>query len=168
MVGLNGTGKSTLFKILAGLEDYDEGKIVADGESIAYLPRELRFDMRQTIKDYLYSSLEYPELEYWKIEVNLYKLGLSNVDINAEINTLSPGQKMKLYLAQLFLKAPTVLLLDEPTNHLDIESKEVIEQALFKFKGAILLVSHDRYFANSIGINKLLTISDCRLSEFPR
>jgi len=182
LVGINGTGKSTLLKLLAEVFPPQQGKIVKEkGIKIGYLPQEPDFTGLNTINDFIYSSdneqqqliKEYEELlesesvdekklaiitdkltalDAWEYEYNiktiLNRLSISNFD--QKIDSLSGGQKKRLSLAKLLIDEPDVYILDEPTNHLDIETIEWLEKLLTTGQKTVLLVSHDRYFLDSI------------------
>ncbi len=159
LVGSNGSGKSTLLKIIAGENQPDNGDIRIEHEKIGYLPQKPIFRTGDTIQNYL------SENKNSKIEPILQKVGLGSISLDIKVDKLSGGQKTRLALAKILLNKPTLLLLDEPTNHLDIQSREVIENALLNYKGAILVVSHDRYFIDKISISRILTLQDGIIKE---
>lgn len=147
LIGLNGSGKSTLLRIIAGLEEADGGRVEYGGEVVAYLPQEYDFAAYKTIQDFLNARAG---TEHYKINRVLGKMNLHDLDPAGEVNLLSYGQKMKLYLAGLMLAEPTVLLLDEPTNHLDLYGINWLEDFISNFKGICMIVSHDRAFLNNV------------------
>jgi ATPase subunit of ABC transporter with duplicated ATPase domains len=147
LIGLNGCGKSTLLKIIAGLEEQDGGKVDHGGEVVAYLPQEYDFAAYHSIQDFLNAKAG---VEHYKINRVLGKMNLHDLDPAGDVNLLSYGQKMKLYLAGLMLTEPTVLLLDEPTNHLDLDGINWLEDFLKTFTGISMIVSHDRAFLNNV------------------
>ncbi|MBL8015434.1 MAG: ABC-F family ATP-binding cassette domain-containing protein [Candidatus Doudnabacteria bacterium] len=165
LLGLNGTGKSTLLKIIVGDEQPDSGKIDIGNERIAYLPQEFELP-DQLVGEFLETLVTDPHNEMYKVTKILHKLGLDDIDIYQEIKTLSYGQQMKLYLTKLLIDNPTVLLLDEPTNYLDLPGILWVEQFIQKFEGACIIISHDRAFLNNV-INKVFEIDEQRLYEFP-
>ncbi|MDQ6984992.1 MAG: ATP-binding cassette domain-containing protein [Candidatus Dojkabacteria bacterium] len=161
LVGLNGCGKTSLMKILAGLEDPDKGHVsLTKEEKIGYLPQELdlSFEKLTFVGEFLESLVANHYTDMWKVDRLLAKLEL-DVDEFDEVKTLSPGQKMKLYLAKVLIKEPTVLLIDEPTNHLDINGIIWLEGFLKDFDGIIIMISHDRMFLNSL-TNKIFEIDE--------
>jgi len=182
LIGVNGTGKSTLLKIIAGLEDADEGHIVKGNTvSIEYLPQQPDFDLNSTVIEQVFKGTspvmrllqEYERetskpnpsgdrilsltkqmdsLNAWSIEAEaksiLTKLGIN--DFNARIGTLSGGQKKRIALATSLINPSDLLIMDEPTNHLDNDTIDWLEQYLNRRKGALLMVTHDRYFLDRI------------------
>lgn len=148
VLGINGTGKSTLLKIIAGVEEADDGKL-AQGKKvrIAYLPQTPTFDLQKTILENILegkkSQEEYRNLE-GEARAMLLKLGIAEADIRPEC--LSGGQKKRAALVNTLLTPAEILVLDEPTNHLDSEMTEWLEEYLKKYKGAFIMVTHDRYF----------------------
>lgn len=152
IVGINGTGKSTLLKMAAGLEDADTGQIIRQNNlQIAYLPQNPKFPKDATILSYIQDC----EAQ-WRVESNLTKLGILEYD--TMIAHLSGGQKRKIALAKVLASDYDVLLLDEPTNHLDEQMIFWLEDYLKTFRGTILMVTHDRYFLDQV-TNKILEIS---------
>lgn len=152
IVGINGTGKSTLLKMAAGLEEPDRGQIIRQNNlKIAWLPQNPEFPEDATIHSYMQDC----EVQ-WRVQSNLTKLGFEEYDI--EIARLSGGQKRKVALAKVLASDFDVLLLDEPTNHLDEQMILWLEDYLKAFRGTILMVTHDRYFLDQV-TNKILEIS---------
>ena len=165
IIGINGTGKSTLLKIMAGLEETDEGTVTkANHAVIAYLPQHPVFDPEMTALDCVlagHRELSGPESGQaekrdhqdaaalvTKAKTMLTKLGVSNFDQKS--GELSGGQRKRLALVSVLLKEADILLLDEPTNHLDLETMEWLENYLKAYRGAVLVVSHDRYFLDAV------------------
>lgn len=150
LIGINGTGKSTLLKIMAGEEPYDEGTILRkNGLRCHYLEQNPVFH-KETIwqeMEYVNAKNQFP-IEDYEIKSVLTKLGLNDYEI--EIETMSGGQKKRLALACALMTQCDVLLLDEPTNHLDNDMVEWLENYLSSSKSAILMVTHDRYFLDRI------------------
>lgn len=165
LVGLNGCGKTTLLKILVGSENVDSGSIekTAD-EKIGYLPQEFTWQPKMTIAEWINSFVDDYYTELWQVQTVASKLGLT-IDLDQRINLLSEGNKMKLYLARILYFKPSVLLLDEPTNHLDIQGIQWMENFVRKFKGTIVLISHDREFLNR-SVDKIFEIDRGRLTVF--
>lgn len=152
LIGKNGGGKSTLLRIIAGEEELDEGTVVKKrGLKLAYLPQETRFSEEEELLPALCKSFteEIPETEKEAMGKRiLQELGLCDFTISCA--KLSGGQKKQLALLSVLSVEPDLLLLDEPTNHIDEEVSEWLEERLKRFKGSILLVTHDRYFLDSI------------------
>jgi len=159
LVGNNGEGKSTLFKIIAGEVAPDTGQVDKHNESIVYLPQHPAFG-NLTVNKFLAAKLPDPDLSY-KIDIALQTVGLAGIVVSQNCNDLSGGEKTKLYLASLLLSdiTPTVLLLDEPTNSLDLDGLEWLERFIKTFKGIVLLTSHDRFFLDGT-VSKTLELKD--------
>ena len=152
IVGINGTGKTTLLRMIAGLEETDEGQIVRQNNlKIAYLPQNPEFPSGATIRSWAQDS----EME-WKVQSNLERLGITDYDMLIE--HLSGGQRRKAALAKVLASDFDVLLLDEPTNHLDEAMIIWLEDYLRSYRGTIVMVTHDRYFLDRVS-NKILEIS---------
>lgn len=154
IVGINGTGKSTLLKTIIGSIDINSGKIFRKNEiKIAYLPQEPLFDGNKKIIDV---AIEEARVENdYEIKAMLSKLGIDDYD--AYVKNLSGGEKRRLALAITLVKPCDLLILDEPTNHLDIWMINWLEKFLIKWNKALLLVTHDRYFLERI-TNKTLDL----------
>ena len=154
IVGINGTGKSTLLRMIAGEETPDEGQIIRqNGLKIAYIPQNPVFPEGADIRSY---ALSERNGEDWQVESNLTELGIT--DLDQEIAHLSGGQKRRVVLAKTLAGDFDVLLLDEPTNHLDGEMITWLEEYLRGYRGTILMVTHDRYFLDRV-TNRILEIS---------
>lgn len=154
IVGINGTGKTTLLKLICDMEYPDSGQIVKqNGVKIAYLPQNPSFPNEATVASYALSGN--PELD-WMIQSNLTKLGITEYD--TKIEYLSGGQKKKVAMAKCLVAGADILLLDEPTNHLDGDMIDWLESYLKNFRGTILMVTHDRYFLDMV-TNRILEIS---------
>jgi ATP-binding cassette subfamily F protein uup len=151
LIGINGTGKSTLLKIIAGVEESDSGKLVVmNGVRIAYLPQNPVFQTDTNVLDQVFWGVvpeKRLELEY-EAKAILTRLDITGFD--RDVNTLSGGQRKRIALAAVLLNEAELLVLDEPTNHLDSSMVEWLEKYLETFKGAILMVTHDRYFLNRV------------------
>lgn len=148
IIGKNGTGKTTLLKILNGLETQDAGTIrLGTNVEIGYYDQEhhvLHED--KTLFDEI--SDAYPSMTNTEIRNTLAAFLFTKDDVFKRIKDLSGGEKGRVSLAKLMLSNANFLILDEPTNHLDITSKEILEHALNHYEGTLLYVSHDRYFIN--------------------
>ena len=156
IVGINGTGKSTLLKIVAGLEEPDEGSVVrANHVVINYLPQSPEFDGKKSVLDNVIDKIiatDMDEAHRWSLESEakslMLKLGIC--DFAQVCGELSGGQKKRLALVAAVLKPCDILIMDEPTNHLDYDMIEWLEEFLRAWKGALLMVTHDRYFLDSV------------------
>ncbi|WP_339362596.1 ribosomal protection-like ABC-F family protein [Vallitalea maricola] len=149
ILGDNGTGKSTLIKIVMEELEKDKGSIkYGSNINIGYLPQEVKFEDENT------SILEAFQYKYnitiGEARTELAKVLFIKDDVFKKINILSGGEKSRLKLCMLMYEKVNFMILDEPTNHLDIDSREILEETLLDFKGTILFVSHDRYFINKI------------------
>ncbi|AKL94619.1 ABC transport system ATP-binding protein [Clostridium aceticum] len=189
VIGVNGTGKTTLLKIIAGLEIPDEGRVIKGNTvRIEYLPQNPYFDPEASVLQQVFRGnspvmtliREYQEaihdpntpnekiiklthdmdtMEAWNIESEakmiLTKLGIT--DYNAKVGILSGGQRKRIALASALINPSELLILDEPTNHLDNDTIEWLEQYLNKRKGALLMITHDRYFLDRV-VNEMLEL----------
>ncbi|NJN71484.1 MAG: ABC-F family ATP-binding cassette domain-containing protein [Limnothrix sp. RL_2_0] len=197
LIGVNGGGKSTLLKMIAGIEPIDTGKrIVHSGARIIYLPQQPEIDPENTVLDQVFANCgeqmkwvkAYEELSHkmaevegdelnslmgrlsevtekmdslnaWEMETNakiiLSKLGIT--DFEVKVGSLSGGYRKRIALASALLSEPDLLLMDEPTNHLDADSVEWLQSYLNSYPGALLLITHDRYFLDQV-TNRILEI----------
>lgn len=167
LIGINGTGKSTLLKIVAGLEEPDSGRVVRGRNlKIRYLPQNPVFQEQDTVLDCVVKSNEGPE-QVWDLESQakamLNRLGIT--DHTARAGTLSGGQKKRVALAGVLLASADLLILDEPTNHLDSEMADWLEDYLKNFKGALLMITHDRYFLDSV-TNRIVELDNGKLYSY--
>lgn len=154
IVGINGTGKTSLLRMIAGIEEPDQGQIIRqNGLRIAYLPQNPEFPSQATVLSY---ALDGNNDTDWLVQSNLNLLGITGYDM--PIEQLSGGQKRRVALAKVLASEFDVLLLDEPTNHLDEEMILWLEDYLKNYKGVILMVTHDRYFLDKVS-NRILEIS---------
>lgn len=187
LLGLNGSGKSTVLRIMAGVDKEFEGEVQwQPGISIGYLPQEPQLDANKTVReevesgmgevmqaqanlDAVYAAYAEPDADFEKLAEEQAKweniIAASGADVghqleiaadalrlppwDAKIGPLSGGEKRRVALCKLLLSKPDMLLLDEPTNHLDAESVEWLEQFLVRFPGAVVAVTHDRYFLDN-------------------
>ncbi|MCB0384505.1 MAG: ABC-F family ATP-binding cassette domain-containing protein, partial [Bdellovibrionales bacterium] len=144
VIGPNGAGKSTLFRCLAGLDHLDSGEVIqASSLRLGYLAQEDHFALDQSVEEYLQANCLTP---IWELKSLGRRLGLSEKHFTSSVTQLSGGYRMRCKLLALIGQEPNLLLLDEPTNYLDLESLFVLESFLQDFKGAFLLISHDREF----------------------
>lgn len=207
IVGGNGTGKTTLFKVIAGIENYDKGLItLSKGSQIGYLEQIPNYPDEYRVIDVLkrafqnefkiqsmmqelelkMSNIEGRELDFTikrygelqnlfeskggsEIEEKLSKIcnGLSFNEkfLNRKFKDLSGGEKTTVFLGKILLEEPDILLLDEPTNHLDMDSMTWLESFLLEYKGTVIIISHDRYFLDSV-VNKIIEIENGRADAF--
>ncbi|WP_455530143.1 ABC-F family ATP-binding cassette domain-containing protein [Ruminococcus sp.] len=151
IIGINGTGKSTLLRILAGAEEPDDGEVIrTNGIRISYLPQIPEFDDRGSILSQVLAHLPADLMQSKEYEAKsiLDRLGIS--DCERDISTLSGGEKRRAGIAAALIQPSDILLLDEPTNHIDNETAQLLEELLLRYRGAIVMVTHDRYFLNKI------------------
>lgn len=163
VIGVNGTGKSTLLKMIAGFEQLDAGKInLRNGLKISYLSQSQEFDENKTIRTVALDELLKidPLANEYEIISMLNKLGIDELD--KKIGELSGGQKKRIALALALLIQSDVLILDEPTNHLDHSMIIWLEEFLQKYNGAIIMVTHDRYFLDRV-TNKIMEIDQGKI-----
>lgn len=168
VIGINGTGKSTLLRIIAGLEEADEGTVTRGRNlTIRYLPQTPVFDKGATVLEAILKN-NINELNQWNIESEamtaINRLGLPAAD--EKIEHLSGGQRKRIALANAVLAPVDILVLDEPTNHLDSEMAAWLEDYLNDFRGAIVMVTHDRYFLDSIA-TRIVEIDKGKLYSYP-
>jgi ATPase subunit of ABC transporter with duplicated ATPase domains len=164
IVGYNGTGKSTLLKMILGQSSIEEGKIkLGSNVKIGYLSQHYEpVHLDHTVLQEFREEVHGTEGEARNILAGFLFYGYM---VYRKVSQLSGGERMRLRLAQLMYQDINLLIVDEPTNHLDIESREVLEDALEKFKGTILSVSHDRYFINKL-FSKIYWLDNGGLFEF--
>lgn len=159
IVGVNGTGKTTLLKLTAGLEETDSGQIIRQNDlKIAYLAQSPSFPEGASVSSCMESCGD-----FWRVQSILTKLGITEYETSVE--HLSGGQRRKLALAMVLASDFDVLLLDEPTNHLDAQMIVWLEDYLREFRGTILMVTHDRYFLDRT-TNKILEISHGKMYSY--
>ncbi len=144
LIGANGAGKTTLFKILAGFDELDSGQLIKSTQlKVGYLQQESDWDVDLTVEQFLSAESLVP---IWEIKKWGPQLGLEESLYSKSMKTLSGGYRMRIQLQKLMAQLPNLLLLDEPTNFLDLETTLILENFLQKYKGAFLLISHDREF----------------------
>ncbi len=168
VIGINGMGKSTLLKVAAGIEPCDSGKISMGGKvKICYLPQTPVFQEGTTI---LKAAVEgnVDELNRWTIEADakamLNRLGFT--DYEERIGHMSGGQKKRVALVNALLTPADILVLDAPTNHLDNAMSEWLEEYLISFRGAILMVTHDRYFLDRVA-TRIVEVDQGKIYNYP-
>jgi ATP-binding cassette subfamily F protein uup len=158
VVGINGTGKSTFLKIIAGLETPDAGTVTkAGGLKIGYLPQNPVFKESMTVLEQVFEgvSAAFKQMQEHEAKTILTKLGIT--DFDREIGLLSGGEKKRVSIASALINPSDLLILDEPTNHIDNDMVGWLEKYLQKYTGALLMVTHDRYFLDRI-TNKIVEI----------
>lgn len=160
VIGVNGTGKSTFLKIIAGIEEPDAGEIVSGrGVTVSYLAQAPQFNPGDTIVGYVIKDKN--NASEAEAKTILTKLGIT--DFDAAINTLSGGQRKRIALARTLVVSPAeVLILDEPTNHLDSDMVIWLEEYIKKFKGELIMVTHDRYFLDNV-TNRIVELDGGKL-----
>lgn len=152
VIGINGTGKSTLLKIIAGIEDPDAGEVtMGSNVKIGYLSQTPVFEKNQTIMEVvLEGTLEDPEDFVNESEAKAMLTSLGFQDLNQPVGELSGGQKKRVALVAVLLKPVDILVLDEPTNHLDNQMSDWLEKTLIQYRGTLVMVTHDRYFLDRV------------------
>ena len=165
VIGVNGTGKTTLLKIIAKINEPDKGQIICGNEiRVSYLPQNPEFPKKQSILEYVMDGKEHQD---WKTESEaktiLTKLGIYDFDEGCD--HLSGGQKKRVALARTLVDPTEVLILDEPTNHLDNDMVLWLEEFLNSFRGVLIMVTHDRYFLDRV-TNKIVEIDKGKLYEY--
>jgi ABC transport system ATP-binding/permease protein len=167
VIGRNGSGKSTLFRILAGLEGHDEGTIALRRDiRVGFLPQDPEMDPGARARDVASEGL--PEgLDEWekghRVEAVLSRLDVEDPD--RPVGEMSGGERRRVALARTLLEEPDLLLLDEPTNHLDADTVLWLEETLFDFSGAALIVTHDRYFLDRV-VDRMLEVTPRALTSY--
>uniref|UniRef100_UPI0038B2BD5F ABC-F family ATP-binding cassette domain-containing protein n=1 Tax=Negativibacillus massiliensis TaxID=1871035 RepID=UPI0038B2BD5F len=176
LIGVNGTGKSTLLKIIAGLDFPDSGTVTrAGGVRVAYLPQNPVFSENATVLEQVMKGVAISEelaeeakvrqqADEYQCKTILTKLGLNDYD--QKISLLSGGQKRRVAMACALAAEAEVLILDEPTNHIDSEMVDWLESYLKRFAGAVLMVTHDRYFLERV-VNRIVELDHGKLYSYP-
>jgi len=151
LIGRNGTGKSTLFKIILGEESYDEGEVsIPKNYRIGTLRQHLEFTKSTVHEECAQVLSEDEQYNFYKIEKILFGLGFSAEDLDKDPMSFSGGYQIRINLAKLLATEPNMLLLDEPTNYLDILSLRWLKQFIREFDGEVILITHDREFMDSV------------------
>lgn len=166
VLGINGTGKSTFLKILSSVIEPDSGTLTkSKGLTISYLPQNPDFNDDLTIIEQVFKDFSHKdkELKVYEAKSILNKLGIN--DFDKKISTLSGGEKKRVSIATALIKPSDVLILDEPTNHIDSEMVNWLESYLKKYNGAIIMITHDRYFLDRIS-NKIIEIDNGSLYSY--
>ena len=159
VIGINGTGKSTFLKILAGMEPPDKGTIAVNPNiQLSYLPQNPPIDDTLTVLEQVFAEFpaQFRELKEYEAKAMLTRLGITDYDAN--MGTLSGGQRKRVALATALIHPADILILDEPTNHLDSEMVTWLEQRLSRFGGGLIMVTHDRYFLERV-VNRIIELS---------
>ncbi|MDD3747373.1 MAG: ABC-F family ATP-binding cassette domain-containing protein [Anaerostipes sp.] len=165
VIGVNGTGKTTLLKMIAGLESKDAGEIIcSNGKTIAYLPQNPEFPEEGSILSYVVKGKKDKD---WDVESQaktiLTKLGIYECECSTK--NLSGGEKKRVALARTLVAPADILILDEPTNHIDNDMVRWLEEFLLKFKGVLIMVTHDRFFLDRV-TNKIVEIDHGKLYSY--
>ena len=166
IIGINGTGKSTFLKVLAGAIEADEGRIVrSPNAQISYLSQNPVMDDEATILEqiFLHFPKEFRELNEYEAKSMLTKLGFS--DFSQKVGTLSGGQRKRVALVAALVHPADILILDEPTNHLDSEMVAWLEDWLRSFRGGLIMVTHDRYFLERV-VNHITELSRGKIYHY--
>ena len=166
LIGANGIGKSTLFQILLNRMPTDAGTVTygANVDIGYYDQHQQTLNLNNSVLDEVWN--QFPTMEQTKVRSALSLFLFTGDDVCSPISDLSGGERGRVALTKLMLKQDNLLLLDEPTNHLDMDSREVLEEALYDFEGTILAVSHDRYFINRFA-NRIMVLEADGLVEYP-
>jgi len=174
LIGINGTGKSTLLKLLTGKETPDQGEVtVGSAVRVAYLPQNPDFDDEATVLQQIFNNNDYISNDHinkdpWQAESEaktiLTRLGI--YDFDAIVGTLSGGQRKRVALAGALISPADLLILDEPTNHIDNETVGWLELYLNRRRGALVMITHDRYFLDRV-VNRVIELENGRLYSYP-
>ena len=165
IIGVNGTGKTTLLRVIAGEEEPDGGQVITqNGIRISWLPQTPEFPQHMTILDYVAEGKWQKD---WSTESEARRMlnTLGITDQNSNMDNLSGGEKKRVALARMLLNPADILILDEPTNHLDGEMVTWLEDFLRNFRGTVIMVTHDRYFLDRVA-NRILEISHGKLYSY--
>lgn len=166
IVGINGTGKSTLLKIASQIEDADSGEIIKrQSDRICYLPQNPVFKQNTTVLEQVFfnANSDTKQLMEYEAKTILNKLGITEFD--KDVNLLSEGQRKRVAIAAALVNPCELLVLDEPTNHLDNDMILWLEKYLIKYSGSILMVTHDRYFLDRVS-NRIVELDKGNLYTY--
>ena len=166
IIGINGTGKSTFLKVLAGVLEPDKGRISRNPNvQISYLSQNPQMEDSATVLEqvFLHFSPEFRELNSYEAKTMLTRLGIT--DFDQKIGTLSGGQRKRVSLVAALVHPADILVLDEPTNHLDSEMVAWLEERLRAFRGALVMVTHDRYFLERV-VNRITELDKGKLYHY--
>lgn len=166
LIGINGTGKSSFLRVLAGQQPPDQGSVTRDPNvQVCFLPQNPPMEAGATVLEQVFAgfSPDTRALLDYEAKAMLTRLGLT--DFDQPVGTLSGGQRKRVALAAVLLHPADVLILDEPTNHLDIASREWVECAIEEFEGVLLFVSHDRYFVEKFA-DRIWELGGGRIRDF--
>ena len=167
VIGVNGTGKSTFLRVCAGMEEADSGKrITASGMRVGYLPQSPDFTPGTTVWQEVlrHAAQNQKESAEFECRAMLTRLGITNFE--QDVSTLSGGQKKRVAMAAALAGQVELLILDEPTNHIDSETVEWLETYLAGYRGALLMVTHDRYFLERV-CNRMVELDSGILTPYP-
>jgi len=203
LIGVNGTGKSTLLQVIAGIVEPDQGKVIKSNQiRMEYLPQNPEFDQNMTVLEYVYygesekakvvlnyektlrklesdpedeatqtrlqeliQQMDRVEAWEWETQAKSILTKLKITDFSRMVTDLSGGQKKRVAMARTLIHAADILILDEPTNHIDHQTVEWLEEYLAKFKGALLLITHDRYFLDRV-VNRIVELDQGKLYSY--
>ena len=163
LLGRNGTGKSTFLRILAGMQEPDAGTItLARGARIGYLPQSPDFSEPITVLQQVFrgAATDFAEERAYEAKMLLTQLGIT--DFDKDVRLLSGGQKKRIAICSALINPSEILILDEPTNHIDNETAAWLEQQLKAYKGALVIITHDRYFLNRV-TNRICELDHAKL-----
>jgi len=166
IIGINGTGKSSLLRVLAGIIEADSGVVLRDPNiQVSFLSQNPKLTDENTVLEQVFASFpkEFRELKEYEAKTMLQKLAIT--DLDQTVATLSGGQKKRVALAAALLHPADVLILDEPTNHLDADMVCWLEHWLRQFRGGILMVTHDRYFLERV-VTQIAELSNAKLRTY--
>ncbi|MBR5470770.1 MAG: ABC-F family ATP-binding cassette domain-containing protein [Oscillibacter sp.] len=166
IIGINGTGKSTFLKVLAGVTEADAGTVSRNPNvQVSFLSQNPVMDDNATVLEqvFLHFPAEFRELNEYEAKTMLNHLGIS--DFSQKVGTLSGGQRKRVALAAALIHPADILVLDEPTNHLDAEMTAWLEDRLRKFRGGLIMVTHDRYFLERV-VNHITELSRGKLYHY--
>lgn len=164
VLGRNGAGKSTFFRMVLGLEESDDGDITLDKTArIGYIAQEDEFDLNQTGLEYLLSATKAQD---WEIIKQALEFDMPKEKLELPINDISGGYRMRLKLIKMLMAKPNLILLDEPTNYLDLSTILLLENWLLSFKGTVLLITHDREFLRRV-MTSTIEVDQGQITLYP-